>query len=196
MACKNGDCPNAQEHIAAGANVNYCNIEYVSCLSYCVNIHEGFNNVYTRIVLIHTHYPVYTHITLCVYMYVQQGYVFGHVSLCTYVRICLYIIMSTKKLFGTLPLKNFPLSLICCLLFEFKCLQRGLLHPASYADAFPNKMWRPLAPKSFLLSFNGTMIATSLGTRLHMQHSELTCMLSAHRVCFLWNSSCVVLPIC
>ena len=38
------------------------------------------------------------------------------------------------RLFGTLPLENLRLSVICCLLFEFKRLQSGLLRPASCTD--------------------------------------------------------------
>ena len=61
--------------------------------------------------------------------------------------------MSTKnRLFSALLLEKLLLhvSVICCLLFEFKCLQCGLLHPASYTaraiHAFPNKTRRPPWP--------------------------------------------------
>ena len=71
--------------------------------------------------------------------------------------------MSTKnRLFSALPLENLLLSVICCLLFEFKHLQCGLLRPVSYTDraihAFPNKMQMPPGPEilNFLLSFNST----------------------------------------
>ena len=99
-------------------------------------------------------------ITLCVYA--QQGYAFGHVGLCTYVGTYVFIYLSTKnRLFSALLPKNLLLSVTCCLLFEFKCLQCDLLRPASYRDriihAFPNNTWRsPLAPKYFLLSCNST----------------------------------------
>ena len=60
-----------------------------------------------------------------------------------YVRIYIYIYILLQNL----------LNVICCLLFEFKCLQcaRGLLHQASYTDraihALPNKTRRPPGPK-------------------------------------------------
>ena len=48
-----------------------------------------------------------------------------------------------NRLFSALPLKNLLLNVIYCLLFKFKHLQCGLLHPASCTDraihAFPNK---------------------------------------------------------
>ena len=107
-------------------------------------------------------------VTLCTYA--QQAYTFGCIGFCTYVRIYIYIYiyiiyirspqlknMSTKnRLFIALPLENLLLSVICCLLFKFKRLQCSLLHPASYIDraihTFPNKTWRPLALKYFLLN--------------------------------------------
>ena len=65
--------------------------------------------------------------------------------------------VSKNRLFSALLLANILLSVICCLLFEFKCLQCGLLHPPSCTDraihAFPGKTQ---APGYFLLSFNGT----------------------------------------
>ena len=75
------------------------------------------------------------------------------------VCVCMYNYYVDKKnrLFSALLLANILLSVICCLLFEFKHLQCGLLCPASCTDraihAFPN---RPLNPEYFLLSFNGT----------------------------------------
>ena len=82
-----------------------------------------------------------------------------------------------------LPLTNILLRVICCLLFEFKCLQCGLLCPASYTDrairAFPNITRRPLAPKCFLLSFNGT--PHPLGQQL----ASLVVTLCASTVCVL-----------
>ena len=89
-------------------------------------------------------------ITLCTYA--QQGYAFGCVGLCTYVRICIYICRQKNRLFNALLLENLLLSVICCLLFEFKRLQCGLLRPASCTDrvihAFPNKTWRPPWPRN------------------------------------------------
>ena len=32
VACKKADLPKAEETISVGGNINYCNIEYVSCL--------------------------------------------------------------------------------------------------------------------------------------------------------------------
>ena len=74
----------------------------------------------------------------------------------TYVHTYMYIYflyMSTKnRLFSALLLEKLLLhvSVICCLLFEFKCLQCGLLHPTSYTaraiHAFPNKTRRPPWP--------------------------------------------------
>ena len=53
-------------------------------------------------------------------------------GLCFQSRLFVYICMSTKnRLFSALQLENVMLSVICCLLFEFK---HGLLHPASYTD--------------------------------------------------------------
>ena len=50
-----------------------------------------------------------------------------------FVYMCIY--MSTKnRLFSALLLKNLLLSVMCCLLFEFKRLQYGLLRPASCTD--------------------------------------------------------------
>ena len=74
------------------------------------------------------------------------------VSVC--VRTYMYIYLSTKnRLFSALLLEKLLLSVICCLLFEFKRLQCGLLHPASYTDraihAFPNKTWKPPGPEIF-----------------------------------------------
>ena len=66
----------------------------------------------------------------------------------------MYVCMSTKnRLFSALPLENLLLSAICCLLCNFKHLQCGLLHPASFTDrvihAFPNKTWGPPGPEIF-----------------------------------------------
>ena len=70
-----------------------------------------------------------------------------------YIRI-LFIFMSTKnRLFSGLPFKNLLLSVIYCLLFEFKHLQCDLLCPASCTDraihAFPNKTCRSPGPEIF-----------------------------------------------
>ena len=52
-------------------------------------------------------------------------------------RFVYYICMSTKnRLFSALPLENLLLSVICCLLFDFKCLQYGLLRPHMIALTF------------------------------------------------------------
>ena len=66
--------------------------------------------------------------------------------------------MSTKnRLLSALPLENLLLGIICCLLFEFKHLQCGLLRPTSYTDraihAFPNKTRRPPGPEIFSSEF-------------------------------------------
>ena len=87
-------------------------------------------------------------VTLCTYA--QQGYAFGHVGLCTYV----YVYLLTKNtLFSALLLENLLLSVMCCLLFEFKRLQCGFLRPASCTDraihAFPIRCGGPLAPNIF-----------------------------------------------
>ena len=82
----------------------------------------------------------------------------------TYMYVCIYIYIyiyvDKNRLFSALLLQNLLLSVICCLLFEFKYFQCGLLRPASYTDraihAFPNKMQRPPWPRNsfFLASFN------------------------------------------
>ena len=65
------------------------------------------------------------------------------VSTCTYMHVHVY--MSTKnRLFSALPLENLLLSVIYCLFFEFKCLQCGLLHPASYTDRGVRHEWNLL----------------------------------------------------
>ena len=94
-------------------------------------------------------------------MYAQQGYAFGCVSLCTYVRVhtYVYICQHKNRLFSALLLENLLLSVICCLLFEFKHIQCGLLHPVSYTDReIPFQIRCRGLPDSeyFLLSFNGT----------------------------------------
>ena len=74
--------------------------------------------------------------------------------------VYIYVCQQKNRLFSALPLENLLLSVICCLFCKFKRLQCGLLRPASCTDrvihAFPNKTWGPLAPKYFLLGFNGT----------------------------------------
>ena len=57
-------------------------------------------------------------ITLCVYMYVRQGYAFGRICLCVYVI--------------SWPLEN--LSILYYLLAEFKHLQCGFLHSPCCTD--------------------------------------------------------------
>ena len=83
---------------------------------------------------------------------------FGRVGLCMYVRnyVYIYIYIDKKtRLFSALLLENLLLSVIYCLLFEFKRLQCGLLHSASYTDraiyAFPNKTRRPPWPQNIFL---------------------------------------------
>ena len=89
-------------------------------------------------------------------------------ELCVQLRQFVYYMHVNKKT-GCLLHKNFLaalipetflLSVICCLLFQFKCLQCGFLSPVSCTDkaihAFSNKTQRPLVVKYFLLSFNGT----------------------------------------
>ena len=70
-------------------------------------------------------------------------------SVCVRISIFIYLYMSTKKE-AVSPLENLLLSVVCCLLFDFKHPQCGLLHPASYTDraihAFPNNTWRPPGP--------------------------------------------------
>ena len=69
----------------------------------------------------------------CAHMHSRVMRLVTLVCVRTYKYICIY--MSTKnRLFSALLLKNFLLSVICCWLFEFKCLQCGLLHPASSTD--------------------------------------------------------------
>ena len=67
---------------------------------------------------------------------------------CTYMYIYMYIyiymyVNKKNRLFSTLPLENLLPSVICCLLFQFKHLQCGLLCPVSCTDrvihAFPKK---------------------------------------------------------
>ena len=63
---------------------------------------------------------------------------------CIIVIYFLYVCQQKNRLFSALPLENL-LSVSCCLLFEFKCLQCGLLCPASCTDraihaAFSNKI--------------------------------------------------------
>ena len=91
-------------------------------------------------------------------------------SVCVYIRVYVYIyifiylyiyICGQKNwLFSAIPLENLLLSVMSCLLFEFKRLQCGLLRPASCTDrvihAFPNKAWTSPGPEIFLLDFNGT----------------------------------------
>ena len=79
------------------------------------------------------------------------------VCVSTYVRICIYICRQRNRLFSALLLEKLLLhvSVIYCLLFEFKHLQCGLLHPASYTDrvihAFPNKTSRSPWPQNIFL---------------------------------------------
>ena len=154
----------------------------------------------------------YKLITLCAYA--QQGYAFGCVGLCflhtMYMYICI-LCRQKNRLFSALPFENLLRVIFACMLFEIKCLQCGLLHTASCTDraihAFPNKVQRPLAPKYFLLSFNGTPHPLCCHNSFNVMHvcmqtcacsakrqqlvlepsyctcSTLKCMLSVHRVC-------------
>ena len=68
--------------------------------------------------------------TLCAYA--QQGYAFGRVGLCAYMYICIiiyiyiynyiYICQQKNRLFSALPLENFLLSVMSCLLFKYRPL--------------------------------------------------------------------------
>ena len=108
-------------------------------------------------------------------------------GLCAWSRQFVYVYMSTKnRLFSVLLLENLLLSVICCLPFEFKHLQCGLLYPASCTDrashTFPNKMQRlgeSLMPRQEWLPSHWW-----LGN-----FCQCMCMPNAHRVCVLWNSS-------
>ena len=72
------------------------------------------------------YYPVHICTAgLCVW---SRWFVYARIS------IFVYICQQKNRLFSALLLKNFLLSVICCWLFEFKCLQCGLLHPASSTD--------------------------------------------------------------
>ena len=87
--------------------------------------------------------------------YVQQGYAFTRIGL----WIC---VDKTQAACYCLVLlaKNLLLSVICCLLFEFKCLQYSLLRPASCTDraihTFQKSADDSGSTKYFLLGFNGT----------------------------------------
>ena len=91
---------------------------------------------------------------------------FGRVGLCVHVYI--YICQQKNRLFSALPLENLLLSVMRCLLFKFKRLQCGLLHPASCTDraiyAFPNKTWTSPWPRNIFGSgyFYGTVNDTRL----------------------------------
>ena len=83
------------------------------------------------------------------------------VSVCVHTYVHTNFHVDKNRLLSALLLEKLLLSVICCLLFEFKSLQCGLLHPVSYTDtaihAFPDKMQKsPWPPKYFLLSFNST----------------------------------------
>ena len=84
--------------------------------------------------------------------------------------------MSAKKnrLFSALLLENLLLCITCCLLFEFKHLQCGLLRPTNYTDreihAFPNKMRRPPGSEIFffrVLTAHYTLWARLASCRKH-----------------------------
>ena len=87
----------------------------------------------------------------------SKGYAFSRIRLCIYMYVCVCVcvqcmyVNKKNRQFGALPLENLLLSVICCLPFKFKCLQCGLLRPASCTDraihAFPNKMQRPPGPE-------------------------------------------------
>ena len=71
-------------------------------------------------------------ITLCAYA--QQCYAFG----CVYIYVCVCVCVCESKtsclVQCTLLFENLLLSVMRCLLFKFKCLKRGLLHPASCTE--------------------------------------------------------------
>ena len=155
---------------------------------------------------------MYVYIYTCTYIYIRT---------CTYIYMYVYIYTCTyvdkNRLFSALLLQNL-LNVICCLLFEFKCLQCGLLRQASYTDraihALPNKARRPPWPRNsfFWASFNGTphplgynsfdvmhvcMQTGTYSAECQQQVWEPTAhaalwtdvLLIAHRACVLWNSS-------
>ena len=66
--------------------------------------------------------------------------------------VCVRIMLTKNRLFSALLLE-YLLSVLCCLLFEFKCFQCGLLCPASCTNraihAFLNKMRGPPGPEIF-----------------------------------------------
>ena len=67
-------------------------------------------------------------------------------SVCIRMYVCMYVFQQKYRLFSALLLKNLLLCVTCWLHFKIKCLQCGLLHPASCTDrvihAFPSRTWR------------------------------------------------------
>ena len=95
----------------------------------------------------------------------------------TYVYIANMYIMSTKnRLFSALPLENLLLSVICCLLFDFKCLQFCLLLPASCTDraihVFQIRQGGPLAPKFLCYNSFDVMHVCRLACTCAMQNTS------------------------
>ena len=70
--------------------------------------------------------------------------------------VCIYVCQRKNKLFSALPLEYLLLSVLCCLLLEFKRLWRSLIRPASCTDraihAFPNKTRRPPWPPEYCIT--------------------------------------------
>ena len=77
-------------------------------------------------------------------------------SVCVYIYI--YVCQQKYGLFSALLLEYLLLSVIYCLVLEFKRLWCGLLHPASCTDgaihAFPNKTQRPPGPRNIVLRYS------------------------------------------
>ena len=94
--------------------------------------------------------------------------------------ICIYMYVCQQKTGCLVP--YLLLSVICCLLFEFKHLQCGLLRPVSYTDraihVFPNKARRP--PWPWNIFFWVLMAHHTLWARLENSCSDQ----SGNVVCF------------
>ena len=100
-----------------------------------------------------------------------------------------YVHMSTKnnRLFKALLLTGLLLSIICCLLFEFKCLQCGLLHPPSYTDRAVHAFQiGPLALKCFFWAL----------TAHHALWARLAASVSVLVLQQLWCYACIQTGTC
>ena len=125
----------------------------MSVHSKVMSVHSRVMSVHSRVMSVHSR------------VMPQQGYATAGlchsrvmrlvVWSCRLVYVCMYIYIHVDKirLFSALLLEKLLLSVVCSLLFGFKRLQCGLLHPASYTDraihAFPNKMRKPPCPEIF-----------------------------------------------